>query len=236
MQFIPVKTGVLHPPQDNLFQLLDEYLSDVQEGDVVLITSKVVAIHQGRCVPIKGSNKAELIEKEADYLIDRPYWKWPLAIKYNTFLASAGIDESNSGAYYALLPEDPFKAAEDIYRYLIRRHKLQNVGVIITDSHLTPLRWGVTNISISFWGIEPVDWHKGKEDLFGRKIQASSTNMIDGIAAGAGIVSGESNECHPVVIARNVPNLRFIEEDRRKVLLVDPKEDVYRVLFEKYIT
>ncbi len=158
-----------------------------------------------------------------------------MTIKYNTFIASAGIDESNTGDYYALLPSDPFAAAKEVWEYLKKRHGLTNVGVVITDSHLMPMRWGVMGVSIGFWGIEPVDWHAGKQDLFGRELKVSSTNLIDSMAVAAGLVSGESNECHPVVIARQVPNLVFTDEDKSDVLLVDPKEDIYRVLFEKHL-
>jgi hypothetical protein len=49
MQVIPIKTRVLTPPQDDLFAVLDEYLTDVQEGDIIAISSKVVALHEGRC-------------------------------------------------------------------------------------------------------------------------------------------------------------------------------------------
>ena len=97
MEYIPIKTRVMQPPQDDLYNVLDEYLTEVKEGDVVLVTSKVVAIHQGQCVPMEGTDKVELIKQEADYLIDAPYREYPLTLKYHTMLASAGIDASNSG-------------------------------------------------------------------------------------------------------------------------------------------
>lgn len=235
MEYIPIKTRVLQPPQDDLFSVLDESLTDVREGDVVVVTSKVVAIHQGRCVEKEGADKLALIKAEADYLIDTTYRDFPLTIKYHTLIASAGIDESNSGDYFALLPKKPFVAAQEIWCYIRQKHKIEQLGVVITDSHLMPFRWGVTGVSIGFWGIKPVEYHKGKKDLFGREIKFSSTNIIDGIAAASGLVSGESGECQPIVIARGVPYLQFSNEDHSKEFLVDPKEDIYRVLFEKYL-
>lgn len=235
MEYIPVKTRVMEPPQDDLYAVLDEYLTDVREGDVVLVTSKIVAIHQGRCVPIEGTDKNKLVDKEADYRIDRSYFKYPITIKYNTFLAAAGIDASNSGEHYALLPEHPFEAAREIWQYVREKHGVENIGIIITDSHHIPFRTGAMGISISFWGIEPIDFHQGKPDLFGRPIEASSTNMVDTIAAGGAIVSGEVAECCPLVIARNVPNLVFTEADARHKLLVPPHNDMYRVLFEQFL-
>jgi F420-0:gamma-glutamyl ligase len=67
MEFIPIKTRPLLPPQDNLFEIMDEYLPDLNEGDILFITSKVVAIHQGLCIKNDSKvSKKELIEKEAD--------------------------------------------------------------------------------------------------------------------------------------------------------------------------
>lgn len=236
MEFIPVKTRILQPPQDDLLAVLDESLPELQEKDAVLITSKVVAIHEGRCVPIEGTDKEALVEQEADYLIDRSYYKFPLSIKYNTFIASGGIDESNSAGYYTLLPEDAFLSAKTIWEYLREKHQLQELGVIITDSHLSPLRFGCLGVSIAFWGIEPVEFHQGKPDLFGREIHVSSSNMIDALAAGAALVMGEVAECQPVVIARDVPDLRFTELDRRHSFLIEPQNDMFRVLFENHLS
>lgn len=51
MQFIPVTTRILQPPQDDLLSVIRGSLTDIKNGDVMLISSKVVAIHEGRCVP-----------------------------------------------------------------------------------------------------------------------------------------------------------------------------------------
>ena len=50
MQFIPIKTRPLNPPKDDLFAVIDKYLTDIKDGDIVFITSKVVAIHEWNCV------------------------------------------------------------------------------------------------------------------------------------------------------------------------------------------
>jgi F420-0:gamma-glutamyl ligase len=67
MQFIPLKTRPLLPPHDDLFTVLHESLTEVQDGDIVFITSKIVAIHQGRCISTKNIAKKDLIKQEADY-------------------------------------------------------------------------------------------------------------------------------------------------------------------------
>lgn len=238
MQYIPVKTRVMQPPQDDLYALLDEYLVDVKEGDLILITSKIVAIHQGLCVPL-SEDKRKLVEKEAEQWIEgnQKYYASPLSIKYNALLYAAGIDESNSGDYFTLLPRQPYETAKEIWEHLRNKHGVKNIGVIITDSHTQPLRWGVQGISIGSWGFVPVNHHRGKKDLFGRELKLTSTNIPDSVAAGATILSGEADESTPIIIARDVPEVTFVEEDRRDDLLVDAEDDLFypilKVFYEK---
>ncbi len=235
MKIIPVKTRILKPPKDDLFEVFDEYLTDVQEGDVVLVSSKIVAISEGRTVRSDEGDKKELIEGTADLLIPRSYWKSPLTIIRSAFIGAAGIDESNAGEYLVLLPEDAFTSAREIHTYIKNRFDITNVGVVITDSHSQPLRRGALGISVGFWGFEPVIDHIGKEDLFGRKIKIEKSNLADGLASAATVVMGEVDECQPVVIARDVPDLTFSEQNHKDDLFLSFEEDTFRVLYEKYL-
>lgn len=230
MQYIAVKTKIMNPPQDDLYSVLDESLIDVQEGDLILITSKIVAIHQGRCVLNDGSvEKRQLVLEEAEHWIEghTKYVQSPLAIKYGAMFYAAGIDESNSGDYYTLLPEKPFEAAKEIWEYVCQKHQVENIGIIVTDSHSLPLRWGCLGISIGLWGFNPIERHAGKPDLFGRILKLSSTNIADAVSAGAAVVSGEGDEGTPIVIARGVPNVHFCDGNMQEELLVPPEDDIY---------
>jgi len=235
MQYIPIKTRILNPPQDDIFPVLDEYLTDVQEGDIVLISSKIVAISEGRTVRLDEVDKTELVASEADLLVPRPYWPSPLTVIRSAFIGTAGIDESNAGEYLVLLPEDAFASAKEIHAYLKKRFSIRKVGVVITDSHSQPLRRGASGISVGFWGFEPVIDHIGKKDLFGREIKIEQSNLVDGLAAGATVVMGEVAECQPVVIARGVPDLTFTEKNTKDTLFVPFEDDTFRVLYEKYL-
>jgi len=235
MQYIPVKTRILNPPQDDIFPVLDEYLTDVQEGDVILISSKIVSISEGRCVKIGEVDKDVLIAKEAVFSIPRDYWRVPITVIHNAFIGTSGIDESNTGGYLVMLPEDPFASAQRIHAYLKERFGLEEVGVILTDSHSQPMRYGASGISIGFWGIEPLENCIGQKDLFGREMRFEKSNIVDGLAAGATVVMGEVAQCQPVVIARDVPTVTFTEENRKDELFVPFEEDTFRVLYEKYL-
>ncbi len=235
MQYISVKTRILQPPKDDLYNLMDEYLFDVQEGDLILITSKVVSIHQGLCIPYdEVKEKRDLVEQEAEYFIEGhvKYSQSPLAIKYGALFFGAGIDESNSGDYYTLLPKKPYDTAQEIWEYLTEKHGVKNIGVIITDSHSLPLRRGCVGISIGLWGFHPIDHHVGKPDLFGRVMRLSSTSIADSVSAGAAAVSGESDECTPITIVRGVPNIRFTSADTRHEILMPPEDDIYYPLMK----
>lgn len=231
MEFIPVKTRILQPPQDDLFAVLNESLLSVQEGDVVLVSSKVVSIHQGRCYQLTDIEKDERVREEADRIIEAPYKKHPITIKFNTFLGTSGLDESNGNGYCILPPTEPFKAAEDIHTFLKREHSIKQLGVIVIDSRSLPLRYGATGVGIAFWGFHPLRSHIGKKDLFGREMRFERSNIVDALAEGGVLVAGETNECQPIVIARDVPRLSFEEGNFADELFTSPEDDRFRALF-----
>jgi len=156
---------------------------------------------------------------------------------HNTFLSGAGIDESNGDGHYVLLPKDPFASAHALHAFICSTYDVQKLGVIITDSRSHPFRYGATGVALSWWGIEPLDDHRGRLDLFGREIQVERSNVVDGLAAGATVVAGEVDECIPVVIVRDVPRLTFTASDQntRDHLFSPYKDDTFRVLYEKWL-
>lgn len=235
MLCIPIKTRVLQPPQDDLFAVLDDSLIGVEEGDIIAISSKVVSISEGNCVPVESVDKKELVAKEAELMIPRPYWPSPLTVKHSAFIGTAGIDESNANGHYILLPKEPFQSAENIHTYLKERFNVKNIGVIIVDSHSSPLRRGALCVSIGFWGFAPTINHVGEPDLFGREFKIEVTNLADALAASAGVVMGETDECQPVVIIRDVPKLTFTTEPMKDTLFVPFEDDTFRVLYENFL-
>lgn len=234
MELIPVKTQILHPPKDDLFEVLGASLTDVREGDVLIITSKVVAIHEGRTVPIEHIEKLELILREAELLYQPAYRTKPLTITNHAFISGAGIDESNGEGYYILLPEDSFASARAIRSYVIDRFGLTELGVVITDSHSLPFRFGALSVAIGCWGFRAVESHIGRPDLFGRPMEYSKTNIADAIAAAATLVSGECDEAQPIQIARGIPNLVYTNEDPRPDFFVPYEDDIYRHLYRDF--
>ncbi|MBY0309981.1 coenzyme F420-0:L-glutamate ligase [Patescibacteria group bacterium] len=235
MEFLPVMTRVLLPPQDDLRAVLKESLPPLRERDIVVISSKVVAIHEGRCVAKSGFDKNALIKQEAELVIPRGYAKWPLVVSRHAFVSGAGIDESNGNGYHILLPEDVFKSAQSLHEHLCVTYGIADLGIIITDSASAPFRYGAQGVALSWWGMEPLQNHIGRTDLFGREIRYERSNVVDGIAGGATVVGGEVDEATPIVIVRGVPRVTFVAGDTRDQLLAPFSEDRFRVLYEEWL-
>lgn len=233
VSLIPVKTRPLVPPRDDLWDALGSALPALREGDILAITSKVVAIHQGRCVPIaEVADREELVATEADAWIGRASSRYgiTLSIKGSTLVASAGIDASNANDHYVLWPSAPNEAAAEIGRRLRREHGLRNLGVILTDSHCTPMRRGTTGISIGFYGFEALQDYRGKPDLFGRPLAVTVANRVDALAAAAVGLMGEGSECTPAVVIRDWPDIVFNDTAGQEGFLIPAEQDIFAPL------
>lgn len=235
MHFIPIKTKAILPPKESIYDILGNFLPALSEGDVLLITSKILAIHQGRCVKINPEiDKEDLIKKEAErYVISHsPSGDWTLTIKNYTLIPSAGIDESNGNGYYILWPKNVPKLAKEICQYLKKKFSLKNLAVIVTDSHTIPLRYGVIGISIGFYGLEPLYSYEGKPDIFGRKLKHTKTNIVDTLSAMGVLLMGEGKEQTPILIIRDAKFVQFTEKNTYKKLVIPPEDDIYKPLLE----
>lgn len=235
MRFLPIKTRKLLPPRDDIFSVL-ETLPRLRERDILFITSKVLAIHQGRSVKAGSVDKDKLIKREAERIArsKHSYGNFLLTIKDATLIPSAGIDESNGKGYYILWPRNTQKLLKEIRAYLRKTYRVKKLGVVATDSHTTPLRAGVIGISIGFVGIEPLRDYRGRRDLFGKSLEYTQANVVDSLAAMAVLLMGESSERTPILIARGVPGVRFTDRDMRKGFIISPKKDLYAPLLKVF--
>ncbi|MBI4084347.1 MAG: coenzyme F420-0:L-glutamate ligase [Candidatus Levybacteria bacterium] len=238
MRVTAIKTHKI-TPNDDLFAVLDKYVTDIPEKSVVAVASKIVAITERRVVKIVSRGKKDnLAKQEANYYLPREYnqYGFMITIKRGIIVASAGIDESNGNGYYVLWPKDPQRSANSIRFHLKRRWNLNNIGVIITDSKLSPLRWGVTGVAVAHSGFAALNSYIGKPDIFGRKLQAEKTNMADSLATAAVTVMGEGNEQQPLVIIEDLPFVRFQKrnptEKELDGLKIAIEDDVYASLLK----
>lgn len=232
-EFLPIKTRVVMPPRDEVWDILDGL--DVREGDIIFITSKILAIHQGRTMPTEGTDKGELIRREADYWAEfepKCGFKVNLTIRDNVLGMAAGIDESNAGEYYVLLPKDVDKLCAEIRARICKRTGIKSLGVVCTDSHTQPMRLGVMGISIGFAGIAPLDDLRGRPDIFGREMKFAQVNRLDSLVAMAVLQMGECAEQIPVVILRGYTAIEFSTKYGMPDVLIEPELDIYRPLLD----
>lgn len=236
MHFIPVKTKVLPPPKSNLYKVLEDSLPTLHENDVVFITSKVLAIHQGRCVPMATTTKEVLIQQEADSVLPGSRLEercMILTVTKHILIPNAGIDESKSSGYYILWPNEIEQTLKRIWVWLRTKHKVKNIAVVATDTHTSPLRLGVTGVAIGLFGMEPLNCYKDRLDVFGNPIQ-TRVNIVDPLAAMAVLFMGEGDEQTPVLIARNVPGIEFVTKPTYNKLVVPLDKDIYAPLFDGF--
>lgn len=227
MYVTAVKTSILTPPKDNLLEAITESKCIIQNNDIVVVSSKAVSIHEGRCVKVDESDKQTLMHDEADWCIEDSDERWKVCLIHNTFLPSAGIDESNANEHFVLLPEEPFTSAHRLHDFFTETYQVENCGVIITDSHFLPLRYGALGVALGWYGIEPMHDFTGESDLFGRPAQFTRINVVDALATAGVFAMGELSEQTPVAVVREAPHVTFTKEDTSHKHQIPLHEDLY---------
>jgi coenzyme F420-0:L-glutamate ligase len=230
MQIKAIKTRIFHE-NENLLEFILQYIKKIPDNSVLVITSKIVALSEGRAIQYKNeTQKIELIKKESDFAI-KTKLTW-LTIKDGMVMASAGIDESNARGKLILLPENSFKSADLIRKKLKKIFGIKKFGVLITDSRIFPLRAGIVGVSLGYAGFKGIRNYIGKKDIFGRPLKMSRTDIADSLATSAVLCMGEGKEQQPIALITNAP-VEFTNRVNKKELLIDPKEDLYLPLFKK---
>jgi putative folate metabolism gamma-glutamate ligase len=234
VQVVGIETGPVRAG-DDLLALLDAHLPRLRDGDVVAVASKVVALCQGRVVPDDGRvDRRELVRSEAErYLEDERLERLGvvLTLAGGLLIPNAGVDQSNGDGHLVLWPRDPSGVARRVWEHLRAAGAPRELGVVITDSHVTPLRWGVTGVGLAWCGFEPARDYVGRPDVFGRTMRMTRANLLDGLAASAALVMGEGDERRPLALIRRAGFLTFQDrpptaEERRRVRIA-PEDDLY---------
>ena len=218
----------------SLSDFICTHIKNLKEDSVLVITSKIVALSEGRVREIKNKKtREELIKAESQWAMKTKY-AW-LTIRDNMVMPSAGIDESNANGKIILLPSDSFKTAHEIRNKLKRIYKLKNLGVLITDSRSIPLKAGIVGVAMGYAGFKGMKDYRGTADIFGRILRHSRTDVADSLAAAAVLVMGEGLEQQPLCIINEAP-LEFKNIIERNELAINIREDLYQPLFEKIKT
>jgi F420-0:gamma-glutamyl ligase len=225
----PVITKIFKQ-KESLEDFIFTYIPKLKNGSVLVVTSKIVALAQGMVVPNGPGEKEKWIKKESEQYL-KTKWCW-LCLKDGHWCPNAGIDESNGDGQLILWPKDSYKVAEQLRKACLKRYKIKNLGVLITDSRSFPLRSGVTGVSLGYAGFGGQHNYVGSPDIFGKKLRMTKTNLADGLATSAVLMMGEGDERHPLAVIEGAP-IVFREKVNRNELRIEPEDDIYRPLFDQ---
>lgn len=223
---------------DTIEDLLDKYVVPLSENSIVAVTSKIISVMEGRYIKKSDIDKYQLIKQEADFLLqtDKNPYDVYLTIKEGLLIPSAGIDESNVDNVYVLYPSNPWLSVEKIWQYLREKYNIRNLGIIITDSHTTVMRKGVTGIALSWCGFEPLYSYIGKPDLYEQHLKMTQINIVDALTISAVFLMGEGNERTPISVITDAPYMTFLNRapspEERASVVISPEEDLYAPLLK----
>ncbi|MET0831149.1 MAG: coenzyme F420-0:L-glutamate ligase [Acidimicrobiia bacterium] len=196
------------------------------DGDVVVVTHKVVSKAEGRLVaaPTDEDYRAVALAEATEVL--RRRGSMIIAVTRHGFVcANAGVDRSNvPGDAVVLLPVDPDRSAHTL-RVRWERATGARLAVVVSDTFGRPWRRGLTDVAIGISGIDPILDLKGAPDATGRVLEVTEIAVVDEIAAAADLVMGKARGI-PVAVVRG---LEWVRGDGRAVDMVRPAaEDFFR--------
>lgn len=228
MLVLPIRTRIFQEGE-NLLDFVVANIKKLKEGSVVVVTSKIVALSEGRTAIVKNEKeKAKIIRAESDFAVKTKH-VW-LTIKDGMVMANAGIDESNADGKIILLPKDSFQSADALRKSLMKKYAVSRLGVLITDSRIIPLRAGVAGVALGYAGFSGIKDYRGMPDIFGKKFVFSRTDIADSLATAAVLTMGEGREQQPLAIIESAP-VEFCSKIDRSELEIDINEDLYRPIF-----
>lgn len=200
---------------------IDKSAIQLQDGDVIVITQKIVSKAEGRIIDPqtvepshmahmcaaqghKDANYYEIVLQESKRIIRMDRGVLICETHHGLICANAGVDESNvdGGGHITLLPVDPDASARQIRDAFVQQRGV-TVAIIISDSFGRAWREGQVNVAIGVAGINPLISYAGIDDPYGYRMQASVLAIGDEIAAAAELVMGKIDRV-PVAVVRGV--------------------------------
>ncbi len=244
-----VKTPLIEPGDDLATIIMDsiEDMKDffVNEKDIIVISSSVISTAFERTVvidEIEASGRAkeiadetgldekfvEIIIRESDKILDFNS-ECVLTLKEGMLRVNAGVDRSNVPAGKALLlPENPEGLAYDLREEFESRLN-ENIGLIISDSHVHPLRRGTTGQVLGSSGLKETLDFRNQKDLYGRELKITFQGVGDQLASAAQLVMGEADEMIPAAIIKGA-EAPFSDKPGMP-LRMPPEECIYSKFF-----
>ena len=226
IEIIPVYGLPEFKKNDDLIEILTTNLKNNSEtllnGDVVIVTQKIISKIEDRAVDLKVTDINELLKEESTQILRKRGETVIARTRHGFICANAGIDKSNIDKGYALLlPVDPNKTANTIRRKIKAEFEL-DIAVIISDTFGRAWRKGQTNVAIGSSGIEPLTSYIGTTDSYGNDLMATEIAIIDELAGASELVMNKVDEV-PVAIIRGY-KYKFSDKSTDEIIRSDDED------------
>lgn len=214
---------------DDLAKLITDAEPGLLDGDVLLVTSKIVSKAEGRVV--EAVDREAAIDAETVRVVARRGALRIVENRQGLVMAAAGVDASNTPAgTVLLLPEDPDASARAI-RDGVRDTLGVDVGVLVTDTFGRPWRTGLTDVAIGAAGVRVLDDLRGGSDAYGNPLSATVVATADELAAAGDLVKGKADGL-PVAVVRGLPHTVTTDTDEdegARAMVRGARDDMFRL-------
>jgi coenzyme F420-0:L-glutamate ligase / coenzyme F420-1:gamma-L-glutamate ligase len=244
LEILPVEGIPEIRPGDDLPELIGRAAGEnLREGDVLIVTHKIVSKAEGRLVDLRviepsalakdfaaryerDPRQIEVVLRESRRIVRMERGLIIAETHHGFVCANAGVDASNvpGDDVVCLLPVDPDASAAKLRDALTAQTDLE-LAVIVSDSFGRPWREGITNVATGVSGMDPLADYRGQVDPHGHLLEASVLAVADELAAAAELVMGKTAGI-PVAIVRGYPYGRG--SGTGKDLLMLPERDLFR--------
>lgn len=242
LEVIPVAINKEIKKGDDLAKIFASSYKGLLDGDIIVISQKIISKQEGRIVELAGvipsllavgiateyekdPRLVEAILSETKRIIRMENRIMISETRHGFICANAGVDESNlPPGFAALLPESPDASASN-FRSSLQGMTGKKIAVLVADTFGRPFREGQTNCAIGVAGMAPINDYAGTKDAFGRTLRTTAIAEADEICGAAELVMKKTRSC-PFVVIRNFD---FTASDgASKPLIRAEKTDLFR--------
>lgn len=210
--FAPTGIGEVQPGDDLAGAIVAAVAADpsgpLQDGDICVVTSKILSKAEGRQRP--ATEREAAIDAESLSTVARRGPTRIVRTRHGLTLAAAGVDNSNvTAGTILLLPVDPDASAAGLRRELEALTGVR-LGVVVSDTAGRAWRIGQTDQAVGAAGVRVVERYAGRHDAYGNLLQVTAVAVADELASAADLVKTKL-EGRPVAVVRGLAHL--LEED-----------------------
>jgi coenzyme F420-0:L-glutamate ligase/coenzyme F420-1:gamma-L-glutamate ligase len=233
LEILPIRGIGRITPGTDLAAAIADAAPWLRDGDVLVVTSKIVSKAEGQLVdipadgPERDAAREEILVEQTARPVARRGATRIVATHHGFVMAAAGIDASNvERSQLALLPKDPDASARALRAALAQRYGL-DVAVIVSDTMGRPWRNGLTDVALGAAGIEPIRDHRGEVDPYGNELQITQMAVVDELSAAAELVKGKCDQV-PVAVVRGYLTRPTLEDGPGGAALIrDAASDMF---------